>query len=111
MPERRRRMMRSGWGVALAAVALAAAPAMAGPQQIVEKLKATPASLFDLALARLEAMVGGVGAAHGFSAGAYYQDGGIRISAQLPAKQQSRAACKAQRPMLPTPATTTVSPG
>ncbi len=81
-------------GLVLASLLLAA-PAFAGPQQIVDKLKGAPATLFDLSLARLEAMVGAVGAAHNFSAGAYYQDGEIRISAQSHAEKQSRAACKA----------------
>jgi hypothetical protein len=72
-----------------------APPTAAGPQEIVNKLKATPATLFDLSLARLEAMVGAIGEAHHFSAGAYYQDGELRIAARSHAERQSKAACKA----------------
>jgi len=79
----------------LAIAFLWAAPAAGGPQEIVGKLKGTPATLFDLSLARLEAMVGAIGEAHHFSAGAYYQDSEIRIAAQSHAGKPSRAACKA----------------
>jgi hypothetical protein len=76
------------------ALLLPASGAKAGPQEIVDKLRQTPPTLFDLSLVRLEAMVGAVGAARGFSAGAYYQDGEIRITALSSATKQSRAACK-----------------
>jgi hypothetical protein len=72
-----------------------AVTAQAGPKEIVDKLRSAPPTLFDLSLVRLEAMVGSVGAANRFSAGAYYEDGEIRITAQSPSSTQSRTACKA----------------
>jgi hypothetical protein len=87
--------MRGAAPALLLLAGLAAAPAQAGPAEIVGKLKAMPASLFDLALARLEAAVGAVGATHGFTTYVFYQDGAIHIAAQSPAAKQDRAACKA----------------
>ena len=59
----------------------AAAPAMAGPDEIVAALKGTPATLFDLGLARLESYVGADGVNGGYGAFVHYQDREILILA------------------------------
>lgn len=69
--------------VALAA-ALAVAvvmPAHAGPDEIMTALTSTPATLFDLGLARLEAYVGADAVEGGYSAFVHYQDREILIYA------------------------------
>lgn len=58
-----------------------AAPAVAGPDEIVTALTGTPATLFDLGLARLEAFVGADGVAGGYGAFVHYQDREILIDA------------------------------
>lgn len=68
--------------VLAAAVAVPpAAPAWAGPDEIVTALTGTPATLFDLGLARIEAFVGADGLAGGYSAFVHYQDREILIYA------------------------------
>src|SRR5690606_16940535 len=60
--------------LAAAMVAASMSPAVAGPDEIVAALKGTPATLFDLGLARLEAHIGADGAEGGYSAFVHYQD-------------------------------------
>jgi hypothetical protein len=68
--------------LAFAAVTPAAiAPAWAGPDEIVTALSSTPANLFDLGLARLEAFVGADAVAAGYSAFVRYQDREILVFA------------------------------
>jgi hypothetical protein len=67
--------------LAAALVAAAVSPAVAGPDEIVAALKGTPATLFDLGLARLEAYVGADGAEGGYGAFVHYQDREILIQA------------------------------
>jgi hypothetical protein len=65
-----------------AALAVAvAAPANAGPDEIVTALTGTPATLFDLGLARLESYVGADAVNGGYSAFVHYQDREILIYA------------------------------
>lgn len=56
-------------------------PAQAGPDEIVTALTGTPATLFDLGLARLEAYVGADAVEGGYSAFVRYQDREILIMA------------------------------
>jgi hypothetical protein len=51
-----------------------------GPR-IIDNLKATPATLYDLAIARLEARLAALGVAHKFMAHANYQDDRVMIYA------------------------------
>lgn len=67
--------------IAAALVITVAAPAAAGPDEIVTALTGTPATLFDLGLARLEAFVGADGAAGGYGAFVHYQDREILVYA------------------------------
>jgi len=67
--------------LAAAMVAASMSPAVAGPDEIVAALKGTPATLFDLGLARLEAHIGADGAEGGYSAFVHYQDREILIYA------------------------------
>jgi hypothetical protein len=67
--------------IAAAFVVAIAAPAAAGPDEIVTALTGTPATLFDLGLARLEAFVGADGVAGGYRAFVHYQDREILIDA------------------------------
>jgi len=81
---------------ALAAIilaALAVQPAAADPAAVVAKLRNTPASLFDLSLARLEAEVNGNGNGRGFDAFVNYQDGKIVIFATAPRAPVTEKAC------------------
>lgn len=58
-----------------------AAPAWAGPDEVVTALTGTPATLFDLGLARIEAFVGADGLTGGYSAFVHYQDREILVLA------------------------------
>ncbi len=58
-----------------------AVPAVAGPDEIVTALTGTPATLFDLGLARLEAFVGADGVEGGYGAFVHYQDREILVDA------------------------------
>ena len=87
-------MLRS-LGLATLLAAAVAGPAAAGPDDIVKALRATPATLFDMSLARLEALLWTDAQANGYSAFANYQDGEIMIwtsSLQAPSTDE---ACKA----------------
>jgi hypothetical protein len=75
-------LARAAFAAALVAATAAPsviAPAWAGPDEIVTALTTTPATLFDLGLARLEAYVGADAAAGGYSAFTRYQDREILI--------------------------------
>ena len=95
-------MARSARGqgarVGLAAMAvlagLAGGPALADPAAVVAKLKSTPASLFDLSLARLEAEVNGDGNGHGFDAYVNFQDNEIVIFASSTQAPVTEKACR-----------------
>jgi len=95
-------MARSTWGqrarVGLAAMAtltmLPGGPALADPAAIVAKLKSTPASLFDLSLARLEAEVNGDGNGNGFDAYVNFQDNEVVIFASSAHAPVTEKACR-----------------
>jgi hypothetical protein len=72
----------------------AVGPATAAPLDIVKALRGSQANLFDLSLARLEAEVGSVAQANGFSAFVNYQDGEIWIHAVSRAQTQTSDDCK-----------------
>jgi hypothetical protein len=71
------------------------APALAGPDEIVTALTGTPATLFDLGLARIEAFVGADGLAGGYSAFVHYQDREILVLASNMAAPGDEAAARA----------------
>lgn len=73
---------------------LADGPALADPAAIVAKLKSTPASLFDLSLARLEAEVNGDGNGNGFDAYVNYQDSEIVIYGSSSHAPVTEKACR-----------------
>ena len=87
-----------GASIGLAAMAvlagLAGGPALADPAAIVAKLKSTPASLFDLSLARLEAEVNGDGNGNGFDAYVNFQDNEIVIYASSSHAPVTERACR-----------------
>ena len=87
-----------GASIGLAAMAvlvgLAGGPALADPAAIVAKLKSTPASLFDLSLARLEAEVNGDGNGNGFDAYVNFQDNEIVIYASSSHAPVTEKACR-----------------
>ena len=87
-----------GASIGLAAMAvlvgLAGGPALADPAAIVAKLKSTPASLFDLSLARLEAEVNGDGNGNGFDAYVNFQDDEIVIFASSAHAPVTERACR-----------------
>ncbi len=74
-------LARAAFAVALATATIAATPVRAGPDEIVAALKGTPATLFDLGLARLEAYVAADGMAGGYGAFVHYQDREILVFA------------------------------
>lgn len=76
------------------AATLAAGPALATPEAVVRALQQTPATLFDLSLARLDALLAAEGAANGYQASATYQDGRILIIGGAPEEAPSEAACR-----------------
>jgi hypothetical protein len=71
------------------------APAWAGPDEIVTALTGTPATLFDLGLARIEAFVGADGLAGGYSAFVHYQDREILVLASNMEVPGDEAAARA----------------
>ena len=82
-------------GLAAAALTVVGgSAAFADSAAIVAKLKATPASLFDLSLARLEAEVNGDGNGHGFDAYVNFQDGEIVIFAGADRAPVTEKACR-----------------
>lgn len=87
--------MRWILAAALAAGVLPARLAVADPPAIVDALQKEPATLWDLSLARLQAMIDADGVEHEYGGWVNYQDGEIVIfitSFTLPATQ---AQCKA----------------
>lgn len=87
--------MRWVWAVAIGAGTLLAGRAEASPQSIVDALQKQPATLWDLSIARLHAMLDADGVEHEYGAWAHYQDGEILMlltSFTLPATEE---ACKA----------------
>lgn len=72
-----------------------ATPAAAGPDEIVAALKGTPATLFDLGLARLESYVGADGVNGGYGAFVHYQDREILILASNMEAKGDEAAARA----------------
>jgi hypothetical protein len=86
--------MRWILATAVAASGLLTRPALADSQAIVDALQKEPATLWDLSLARLQAMIGADGVEHEYGGWVHYQDGEILIlitSFTLPATE---AACK-----------------
>lgn len=78
-----------------AAVVAIAAPALAGPDEIVAALSGTPATLFDLGLARIEAYVGADGVTGGYGAFVHYQDREILVYASNMKVPGDEAAARA----------------
>ncbi|MCC7274134.1 MAG: hypothetical protein IT561_15810 [Alphaproteobacteria bacterium] len=75
---------------------LAAAPAAAQkPDAILETLRATPATLIELSVARLEALVNTVGQPLGFGGSVSVQDGRIQVYAYAEDEPASEARCRA----------------
>jgi len=87
-------MLRS-LGLVVAVAAACAGPASAGSDDIVKALRATPATLFDLTLARLESLLWVDAHTNGYSAFANYQDGEIMIWAYSLEAPSTDEACKA----------------
>lgn len=93
-------LARPAFVAALAVAAAAAAPAVvapawAGPDEVVAALRGTPATLFDLGLARLEAYAGADGIAGGYAAFVHYQDREILVFAsnmELPGDENAARA-------------------
>lgn len=69
--------------------------AQAGPPEVVAALKGTPATLFDLSLARLEALVQSDGNANGYYGHVYFQDDELNIYAWSLEAAPTDEACKA----------------
>ena len=86
--------VRLGLAAIGALAMLAGGPALADPAAIVAKLKSTPASLFDLSLARLEAEVNGDGSGNGFDAYVNFQDNEIVIFASSAHAPVTEKACR-----------------
>lgn len=82
-------------GVAALLAAVASGSAVAGPDDIVKALRERPASLFDLSLARLEALLGADAVANGYSAFANYQEERIVIWLWSPDAPNTEESCKA----------------
>lgn len=78
-----------------AAVTLSSGAATAGPPEVVAALQGAPATLFDLSLARLEALLMADGNANGYSAFANYQDDQIMIWTWSLEAPNTDEACKA----------------
>ncbi len=81
--------------VLAAGLTLASGGALAGPPEVVAALQGTPATLFDLTLARLEALVMADGNVNGYSAFVNYQDDQIMIWTWSLEAPSSDEACKA----------------
>lgn len=81
--------------LAAAILAFAAAPARAGPEEVVTALTGTPATLFDLGLARLEGFVGADGIVGGYVAHVRYEDREILVFASNPMVPGDEAAARA----------------
>src|SRR5438105_3380888 len=86
--------VRLGLAAIGALAMLAGGPALADPAAIVAKLKSTPASLFDLSLARLEAEVNGDGNGNGFDAYVNFQDNEVVIYASSAHAPVTEKACR-----------------
>ena len=87
--------MRRTIAIAIATVALAAPVDAKGPRAIVEALRATPASLFELSVARLEAYLDSVGAIYGFKSFANFQDDRLVIFVSAEEQPATEAVCRA----------------
>jgi hypothetical protein len=74
--------------------ALATGPVLADPAAVVKALQGTPATLFDLSLARLDALLGAEAAVEGYAAHGAYQDGRIRIYAYSYEIEPTEENCK-----------------
>ncbi|MGE0723291.1 MAG: hypothetical protein AB7O45_02890 [Alphaproteobacteria bacterium] len=76
-------------------MAILAAPAPAqGPRAIVDALRATPANLYELSVARLEAYLASIGSTHGFRAFANFQDGKLVIFVSAEEQDASEPICR-----------------
>jgi len=69
-------------------------PAAADAAAILEHLGRTPATLLDLSIARIDALLAAVGEKHGFGAYAWPQDGGVQIFAYADKLPRTEAACR-----------------
>ena len=74
--------------------AFAGGPAAADPAAVVKVLQEKPATLFDLAFARLEAKLEADAAVKGYDAFGFYQDGRIRIYAYSYDVEPTEPNCK-----------------
>jgi hypothetical protein len=73
---------------------LGAGIAAADPSAVVDHLKATPASRFDLSLASLSSLLNAQGLTAGYSAFVDYEDGKLMIRAYSDTAKPTEAACK-----------------
>jgi hypothetical protein len=80
--------------LAAAVVAIAATSAHAGPDEIVTALTGTPATLFDLGLARLEAYVAADAVSSGYSASVRYEDREVLVHAWAMEEPGDEAAAR-----------------
>jgi hypothetical protein len=76
------------------ALSLAPTPAAADAAAILKHLGETPATLLELSLARIDALLAAVGEKHGFGAYAWPQDGGVQIFAYADKLPRTEAACR-----------------
>jgi hypothetical protein len=61
---------------------------------ILKHLSETPATLLELSIARIDALLTAVGEKHGFGAYAWPQDGGVQIFAYADTLPRTEAACR-----------------
>ncbi len=85
---------RVGLAALLLATLLGAPSVQAGPPEIVSALKAAPATLFDLSLVRLEALVQADGIQGDYFGWVYYQDEAIVVATWSLSAPATDEACK-----------------
>jgi hypothetical protein len=73
---------------------LGAGIAAADPSAVVDHLKATPASRFDLSLASLSSLLNAQGLTAGYSAFVDYEDGNLMVRAYSDTAKPNEVACK-----------------
>lgn len=89
------KFMSFGLGLLLACGLGAIEPARADSAAIVKNLQERSASLAELSIARIEALLNAVGVKEGFSAFAFFQDDGLQFYISDLASEPSEARCKA----------------
>jgi hypothetical protein len=76
------------------ALSLIPSTAQADAAAILRHLSETPASLLELSLARIDALLAAVGEKNGFGAHAWPQDGGVQIFAYADKLPRTESACR-----------------